>query len=343
MREIKIGISGAGALHTDAEQPDVDTRFRWASEAKVFDYLDRTPPATEVAAYIRASEKYCLPIYSSGWFYVADRDEPLLEQNLRIARECGAVNHNVQVFDKNSDGSLVSDEEIVRLYLRAAEVGDRVGVVPCFEVHINMWSERFGRVGRVADRVQAQGVKFHMTLDHSHVIFKIDNPREQRVQDLDKDIAAGEIVLDPFSPGNICATWINANLVRQMHARPAVPNNPLNIWAKHPDGNFGRGVQYPFVRPKPGDWYDDWDERRLEPWKRVVCDMLSYHATNPHSCLTNITLEMIPFTDYGAGVKYSILENNVACARWIREQWHEISKCAHPGLTDRQVKSVEES
>ena len=40
-----------------------------------------------------------------------------------------------------------------------------------------------------------------MTLDHSHVIFKIDNPEEQKVQDMDKDIAAGTLELDPFKPG----------------------------------------------------------------------------------------------------------------------------------------------
>jgi hypothetical protein len=30
---------------------------------------------------------------------------------------------------------------------------------------------------------------------------------------------------------------------------------------------------------------------------------------------------MIPPPDYGAGAKYSIFDNNVACARWIREAW----------------------
>jgi hypothetical protein len=167
-------------------------------------------------------------------------------------------------------------------------------------------------------------VKYNMTLDHSHVIFKIDNPKEQAVQGLDVDIAAGRVVLDPYRPDNVCQRWIDANYVRQMHARPAVPNNPLNVWAKHPDGSYGRGVQYPFLRPKPGEWYDDWDEQRLEPWKKVVRDMLTYHARTPASCLTNITLEIIPYVDYGSGVKYSILDNNIACARWIRDEWHRI-------------------
>ena len=326
MNDIKIGISGAGAIHTDAELPDVDTRFRWASEAKVFDYLDRTPPVGEADLYIRASRKYGMPMYSSGWFYVAGRDEAVLEQNLRVACECGAINHNVQVMDKNAAGLPVTNDEVLDLYLKAAELGERIGVTPCFEVHINMWSEHFGRVGEVAARAEARGVKYNMTLDHSHVIFKIDNPKEQSVQGLDADIAAGRIELDPFKPGNICKRWIDANYVRQMHARPVVPNNPLNIWAKHPDGSYGRGVQYPFLKPRPGEWYDDWDERLLEPWKKVVHDLLAYHVSTQASCLTNITLEMIPYVDYGSGVKYSILENNIACARWIREEWRRIVK-----------------
>jgi len=167
-------------------------------------------------------------------------------------------------------------------------------------------------------------VPFDMTLDHSHVIFKIDNPKEQAIQGLDADLAAGRIILDPFRPGNVCASWISAQYVRQMHARPAVPNNPINIWAKHPDGSYGRGVQYPFIQPQPGEWHSQWDERRLEPWKQVVRDLLTHHARDGKSRLTNISLEMIPFVNYGGGAKYSILENNIACARWIREEWRAI-------------------
>ena len=36
-------------------------------------------------------------------------------------------------------------------------------------------------MGDVGRAVQAQGVKFYMTLNHSHVIFKIDNVPEQEI------------------------------------------------------------------------------------------------------------------------------------------------------------------
>jgi hypothetical protein len=41
-----------------------------------------------------------------------------------------------------------------------------------------MWSEEFGRVNLVADLVEQRGVPFRMTLDHSHFIYKIDDPYE---------------------------------------------------------------------------------------------------------------------------------------------------------------------
>ena len=61
-----------------------------------------------------------------------------------------------------------------------------------------MWSEDFRRVTKVGDAVEARGVPFRMTLDHSHVIFKIDNPGEQEVLGMRSAVESGEIVLDPF-------------------------------------------------------------------------------------------------------------------------------------------------
>ena len=51
--------------------------------------------------------------------------------------------------------------------------GIKLGVVPCFEIHVNMWSEDFLRVSRVGKLVEDTGIEFNITLDHSHVIFKI--------------------------------------------------------------------------------------------------------------------------------------------------------------------------
>ncbi len=319
-RDILIGISGGGVLHTDAHTPDVETQFRMVRDAGVFDYFERTPLPGLLDTYKKASRETGIPLMSGGFFYALGRDEPLLEWHLRIGAECGMRVQNVQVPFKDAAGNRVTDEQVAAFYLHAAELGEKLGVTPCFEVHINMWSERLSRVAKVARLVEARGVKFNMTLDHSHVIFKIDNEAELPFEGLREDIAAG-LVLDPAKPGNVCAEWIANNWVRHAHARPAVPNNPRNVWASHPDGSFGRGVQYPFIQPKPGQWHSDWDESRLEPWKEVVRQMFAHHARDPNSRLEQVTVEMIPGIDYGFGHRYSIFEHSIEVAKWLKAAW----------------------
>jgi hypothetical protein len=323
-KELRIGIQEAGVMHSVWNEFDTDTRFRMVKEAGVFDYFDKTPTPADAAVFRRASEKYGVPITAGGWFYMLGRDEPLLQWHLQVAPDYGTKVHNVQIFTNHKDGHVVTDEEVADVYLWAAEIGDRTGVVPCFEVHVNMWSEHFGRVARVAELVEARGIKFNMTLDHSHVIFKIDNPREQDVQNMRPDVEAGRVVLDPFKPGNVCARWIDANYVRHAHARPAFANGPANVWAMV-SGIPGRGIQAPFVKPAPGEWHAEWSEAKLEPWKQVVRMLLRHHATDPKSQLATISTELIPWPDYGGGAKYSLFEHSIACAQWIRAEWQGLS------------------
>jgi hypothetical protein len=184
-----------------------------------------------------------------------------------------------------------------------------------------MWSEHLGRVERVAGKVAQHGVPFGMTLDHSHVIFKMDNPEEQAVQDMRSDIESGALELDPFKRGNVCERWIDAGYVVHAHARPAIPNGPTNVWAKDPDGHHGRGIQYPFLPTSAEEFHQPWDGEMLEPWKEVVRKLLAYHARNPDSRLRTISTELIPWPDYGGGAKYSLFEHSIAVAKWIREEW----------------------
>jgi len=319
--DLEIGCTGGGATHSDTDIPDIATKVRMVKEAGVFDYIDRSPPDEEFSDLLKACERHDLPVRASGWFYTLGRDEPLFERNIVKARLLGSVVHNVQLLTHHADGHALDDAEVAEAYLRFRDFGLRHGVEPCFEIHVNMWSEHFGRVARVGALVEARGVPFRLTLDHSHVIFKIDNPIEQNVQNMRADIDAGRVVLDPTVPGNVCAAWIGRNWVAHAHARASVPANPVNIRAKHPDGSFGRGIQYPFVRPADGAYPAPWDEAKLEPWKRVVRDLLRHHANDAASPLGQISCEFIPNIDYGAGHGYSIFENNVACARWLRAEW----------------------
>jgi hypothetical protein len=328
-KELLIGIQEAGVMNTVWNEFDTDTRFRMVKDAGVFDYFDKTPAPPDAATFKRVIAKYGIPLTAGGWFYQLGRDEPLLQWHLQIAPEYGTRVQNVQIFTHHKDGHVVSDEEVADVYCRAAEIGDKSGVVPCFEVHVNMWSEHFGRVARVARLVEARGMKFNMTLDHSHVIFKMDNPAEQDVQNMRADVEAGRLELDPFKPGNVSSQWIDANYVRHAHARAAVPNGPPNVWALI-DGKPARGIQAPFIKPKQGEWHAAWCEEDLEPWKEVMRQLLRHHATDPNSQLATISTEFIPWPDYGGGAKYSLFEHSIACAQWIRDEWGRVQSKPAP-------------
>jgi hypothetical protein len=327
-KELLIGVSGVGVMHTDPSEFDIDARFRMVKEAGVFDYLDRTPPPADVLQYRRAVEKFGVPLVAGGFYYALGRDESLLEWHLRLGRDFGTHVHNVQILTHDVEGRPVTDDQVTAAYLRAAEVGEEVGVTPCLEVHVNMWSEHFGRIQRVAEAVERRGVKFNMTLDPSHVIFKIDNPEAQAVQGLRSDVEAGRVELDPFKPGNVIAQWLQSGYVRHAHARAAAPNGPANIWMLGADGKPGRGIQYPFVRPRPGEWHSEWDEAKLEPWKEVFRQWIRHQFESPDGGPVTISTEYIPFPDYGGGAKYSIFEQNIACAEWLRGLWTEASSSA---------------
>ena len=324
--ELLFGIQTNGIKHTHADpMPDIDTRFRMVKEAGVFDYVDKTPAPDEVAQFLAARDKYDLPVRAGGWFYALGRDEDLFENNLRVARELGSLVHNTQILWNHADGHPVTDDEVLSACLRFAELGESYGVTPCFEVHVNMWSEDFRRVARVARAAEDLGVAFNMTLDHSHVIFKIDNPAEQEIGGIRGDVEAGKLVLDPFRDGDVCSEWIDAGWVRHCHARAAIPNNPKNIDGHDENGNPGRGIQYPFKPPRPGEYHGEWDEAALEPWKEVMRALMRHHAADPGAKLGQISTEFIPNLDYGEGCKYSLFEQAIACVEWMRATWAEIS------------------
>jgi hypothetical protein len=89
------------------------------------------------------------------------------------------------------------------------------------------------------------------------------------------------------------------------------------------DGKPGRGIQYPFVRPRSGEWHGEWSAEALEPWKEVMRQLLRHHARDSASTLATISTEFIPWPDYGGGAKYSLFEHSIACAQWIREEWNK--------------------
>ena len=322
MKELLFGIQTNGIRHTEADGlPDIDTRFAMVRDAGVFDYVDKTPGPHETELFLAASEKYDLPVRAGGWFYCIGKDEDLLEKNLEVGGELGSAVHNIQVLAQRVDGKLVSNEEIINFYERALELGDKHGVMPCLEVHVNMWSEDFRRVTPVGRLAEERSLPFRMTLDHSHVIFKIDNPREQEVFNISEDVENGRLVLDPFMPGNVCSEWIGNNWIAHCHARSAVPNNPMNLDAVDEKGIPGRGIQYPFAKPTTDTYHSPWRIEDLEPWKEVMRNLLAYHAKQADSNLGQVSTEFIPNFDYGEGCNYSLFEQAIACVEWMRNEW----------------------
>jgi hypothetical protein len=305
----------------------VDEQFRLVKEAGVFDHFDRMPQPGDEQEYIRASQKYGLPIRTGLWSYTSGKDEALLEKNLRLCKETGAQCHDIMLYMKHASGRAVTDDEVVAFYLLAHELGQKVGIEIGFEVHIYMWSEDFRRINPVAEKVRAKGVPFNFVLDHSHILLKVDSPEEQDVSGIRADVEAGRLVLDPYEEGNVLDDWIGQDMINWLQVRPVSPNGPKNPGELKENGHWGRACQYPFKKPRPGEWFHPWSAYRVEPCKEVVRRVLRRHLANPKtSKLRWITTDMIDMPDYGGGVNYSLIEQNIAIAQWIRDTYAQLKR-----------------
>lgn len=333
-----LGCNGRGAQRSSLSNPvslselSIDAQFRLVKESGVFDYFDRIPLRENFAEYERAVHKYDLPVHTASWFYVRGRDEGLLSDNLEICRDIGVKCHNIMTFTHHADGHALTDDEIVTHYLDIYDRSMKLGVEPSFELHVNMWTENFARVTPVAKRIQAKGIPFNYTMDYSHVNFKIGNSAELEISGCKQAVESGALVLDPFEDGSLCDQWLSLGIVKWVQLRTVGPNQPMNLWAKNEDGSYARGIQYPIVRPKPGEWHSQWYAYMLEPSKEAIRKAMRYHATHTGSSLRYITTEMINLPDYGLGAKYDLFEQNVEAAKFIRRAWKETRALHVAGL-----------
>jgi hypothetical protein len=349
-KKILIGCNGRGAQLSSRDravslQEDaVDTQFRQVQETGVFDFFDRLPPESQIDEYLSASSKYGLPIHTVSWFYRLGRDEELVKKNLGIAKRVGAKMHNLMIYYWHHEGRPATDAEIVDCYMRTYDQAMKIGVEPAFELHVNMWNEDFRRVTPVALEIQKRGVPFNFTLDYSHVIFKIGNAEEQERSGIRADVESGTLILDPFEPGNLCDEWLNLGIVRWLQVRSAAPNGPKNTWSRYDastdiagfdrtdptqvrrEGDPGRGILYPFTKPGPGEWHSPWYAYNLEPTKEVVRKVLRFQKSDPQGRLSYITTEMINLPDYAHNAGFSLLGQNAAIAKFVRETWTELGQ-----------------
>ncbi len=324
---ILIGVNLDGVLeHDGLPLPAPAERFRMVAGAGVFDYVEKNPVRGEdLSPYFALVERHALPIRVIGGIWRAGRDEAHVAEIVAAGARFGSTVLNCQLDAHHADGHPLSDREVADFYLRAYARGEPAGCLPSLEVHVDMWSEDFARVARVARHVEQAGVPFRITLDHSHLLFKLGNRAELAASGLHDATDGGRRMLDPASPDAVYADWIARGWVAHAHARSVTPNNPANPWMRRADGRPGRGIQYPFAAPAPGTYHRAWDAAELDTWKAALRRLLQSQVHTQPARLEQISCEFIPFPDYGGGARYSIFDNNVACARWLRDTWHALA------------------
>ena len=318
-------------LQLDVEVPPLK-RFEMVRAAGVFDYINWLPRPDQLADCVTASEKTGVPMTTGNYIHQLGRNDSMLAESMANAARAGVKMVNVMLGTFAADGHELTDAEVVDAYLRTAEAGDAVGVALSFELHVDCWSEKYKRIVPIAEAVKKRGTPFHLTIDYSHVIFKIGDSEQQEISDVRDDVAAGRIKLDPYEPGNLCAEWLALDVVAFAQFRPVVPGNPRNVWARSPDGSLPRGIMYPFVKPGPGEWHSPWHAYRLEACKEAIRTILRYHLNHRTSPLTYMITEMIAQPDYGMNAKFSLIDQNAACARWIRDTWSQLKAMQSAGI-----------
>lgn len=333
-QDFSLGCNGRGLMHT--RELSIDDQFRMLRDSGVFDHFDRIPQPGQERDYVEASNRFGVPMTTGLWTYQVGRDEELVANNLGWAAEAGAKCHNLMISTHHAKGHIVTDDEVVEFYLRAHEAGEARGITISAEVHIYMFTEDFRRITPVAEKVRARGVPFNFVLDHSHVLLKIESPEEQDASGIREDVESGRLVLDPYDTGNVIDEWIEQNMVVWLQVRPVSPNGPKNTSMMGPGGRWGRACQYPFVRPGQGEWNNFWHAYRVEPCKEVVRKVFRHHHRTPDSPLRWMTTDMIDMPDYGGGVGYSLFDQNVAIAEWLRRTWDEVRAEVGPAEADAE-------
>lgn len=318
-------------LQLDIDVPPL-RRFEMVRDTGVFDYINWLPRSDQLGDCVAASEKTGIPMITGNYIHQLGRNDSMLAESMRNAARAGVKMVNVMLGTFAADGHELTDAEIVDAFLRIAEAGDAIGVALSFELHVDCWSEKYKRVVPIVEAVKARGVPFHLTIDYSHVIFKIGNPEQQAISDVREDVEAGRIVLDPFEPQSLCAEWLALDVVDFAQFRPVAPNNPRNVWAKNPDGSLPRGIMYPFVKPGPGEWHSPWHAYKLEACKEAFRTILRYHLSHARSPLKYVITEMIAQPDYGMNAKFSLIDQNAACGRWIRDTWAQYKMMHSAGI-----------
>ncbi len=320
---LRVGINIDGVLlHDGIRTPQPGTRLAWVRHSGAFDYIEKNiDPAEDFAPWFDLLAQHGQRIGVFGGIFCAGRDEARMRWGLATGGRLGAALFNMQLFARHASGRPISDTQVADFYAEALEHGAPVGCLPTLEVHVDMWSEDFRRVERVAEHLARQNLPLRLTLDHSHMIFKIGHAAELALSGLSDQPDGARALLSPDSDQALYAMWLREGWVAHAHARSVAPGVPHNAAMKRQRDLQGRAIQYPFIEPAPGTFHADWREQALQPWKDAVIALLDWMRDHPERAPGQISCEFIPYADYGGGGRYPIWDNNLACAAWLRQVW----------------------
>lgn len=326
-RFLPVGINIDGVLDHDG-LPDPTPAERWARVAAsgAFDFVEKNVvPGEPFEPYFELIDRHALPIGVLGGIFVAGRDHERARAETKLAQRLKPRLYNCQLFANHATGYRLDDDEVADFFLRLSEWLAPAGVQPSFEVHVDLWNEEVRRVERVAEKLLRRGVRPRFTLDLAHLIFKAGNAEEMAISGLQVDRRDDAVLLNADHPQAVWKRWLAEGWIVHTHARSAVPNGPTNPWLRRRDGRPGRSIQYPFLEPAPGSYHSPWQAERLGPWKRAVREVIDAMVARPGDTPAQWACEFLPFADCGGGSRYSVWDNNVACATWLRELWREAS------------------
>lgn len=188
------------------------------------------------------------------------------ELEMRTAFRIGAARHCLAARTRGAGRAASPAPLHIRLEIRSGGVRHRTPQPPTLEEQFR-WASESGRLAYPGG-----------TLDHSHLIVDIDNPRN--------------------STGR--------------HA----PLQDLPSFLRRRDRPT-RGGQYSFVAPGQGERPAVRSATAMESGKTVSRKRLAHHRALAASARRLISLEFVPFVDYGGGSHYSLYENSTARDRWV--------------------------
>ncbi|MEN9383726.1 MAG: hypothetical protein RL323_869 [Pseudomonadota bacterium] len=324
--KLPIGINIDGVLeHDGLTTPHAATRFAWIQHSGAFDYIEKNiDPTEDFRPYFDLVQRYGIPIGVFGGIFCAGQDEAVMHWGLRTARKLGARVFNMQLYSRHANGQAIRNEQVADWFMDALDRGAASDCQPTLEVHVDMWSEQFRRVEEVANLLAQRGAPLFITLDHSHLIFKIGLAQELAASGLAEQPEGGRLQLEPGHATTFYDIWLKEGWVAHAHTRSVAPGVPCNRAMNRRRGLQGRAIQYPLIEPPPGTFHQPWRAQELNPWKQAVRELLAHMRQHPERTPQQISCEFIPFPDYGGGGRYSVWDNNIACAHWLRSEWEAL-------------------